>query len=75
MAGPNYTSVNITKEQHEQLKRIADFKKVKITHVGVEMAAEYIERFMDKHGEVMAEMEELEKRMSQLRMQFKEPKK
>ena len=39
------------------------------------MAAAYIERFMDKHGEVMAEMEELEKRMSQLRMQFKEPKK
>ena len=39
------------------------------------MAAAYIERFMDKHGEVMAEMEELEKRMSQLRIQFKEPKK
>ena len=42
------------RKQHEKLKRIADFKKAKITHVGVGMAAEYIERFMDKHGEVMA---------------------
>ena len=75
MAGPNYTSVNVTKEQHEKLKRIADFKKAKITDVSVEMAAEYIESFMDKHGEVMAEMEELENRMAQLRMHFKEPKK
>ena len=75
MAGWNYTSVNVTKEQHEKLKRIAGFKKVGITQVGVEMAAEYIESFMDKHGEVMAEMEELEKRMSQLRIQFEKPKK
>ncbi len=63
------------RKQHEKLKRIADFKKAKITHVGAGTAAEYIERFMDKHGEVMAEMEELENRMAQLRMQFKEPKK
>ena len=35
MAGWNYTSVNVTKEQHEQLKRIAGFKKVGITQVGV----------------------------------------
>ena len=75
MARPNYTSINVTNEQHEQLKKIADFKKIKITQVGMEMAAEYIERFMDKHGEVMAEMEELEKRMSQLRTQFEKPKK
>ena len=36
MAGSHYISVNITKEQHEKLKRIADFKKSKITDVGVE---------------------------------------
>ena len=47
----NYTSVNVTKEQHEKLHRIADFKKAKITDVSVEMAAEYIEHFMDKHSE------------------------
>ena len=35
MAGWNYTSVNVTKEQHEQLKRIAGFKKAGITQVGV----------------------------------------
>ena len=74
MAGQNYTSVNVTKEQHEKLHRIADFKKAKITDVSVEMAAEYIENFMDKNGEVMAEMEELENRMAQLRTQFKNPK-
>lgn len=34
MAGWNYTSVNVTKEQHEQLKRIAGFKKVGITQGG-----------------------------------------
>ena len=74
MAGWNYTSVNITKEQHEKLKRIADFKKAKITDVSVEMAETYIKNFMEKHGEIMAEMEELENRMDQLRIQFKKPK-
>lgn len=39
------------------------------------MDAEYIERFMAKHGEVMAEMEELENRMAQLRSQFGKPNK
>ena len=42
-----------------------------MTQVGVEMAKEYLEKFLSKHGEVMAEMEELEKRMAQLRVRFK----
>ena len=69
-----YTSINITEEQHGQLKRIADFKKARITELGVEMAERYIKDFMDKNGEIMAEMEELENRMAQLRTQFKNPK-
>ena len=30
MAGPNYTSVNITKEQHEQLKKLRTSRKSRL---------------------------------------------
>ena len=69
--GYNYTSINVKPEQHEQLKRISSFKKVNITQVGVEMAEAYIKQFMEENGEIMAEMEELENRMAQLRVRFK----
>ena len=70
MAGAKYTSVNVLVEQHAQLKRIADFKGLKITDLGVEMAGKYIEEFNSKHGDMMEELEGLEKRMSELRSRF-----
>ncbi|MDA2930994.1 hypothetical protein MYX84_13795 [Acidobacteria bacterium AH-259-O06] len=69
-----YTSINVLGAQHTQLKRIAGFKNIRITDLGVQMAQKYIDEFMEKHGSVMAEMEELEKRMAQLRVRFEEPK-
>jgi len=72
MAREKYTSINVLEDQHTQLKKIANFKKVRITDLGVEIAGDYIQTFLSKHGEVMAEMDELEARMSQLRVKFKE---
>jgi len=71
MAREKYTSINVLEDQHTQLKKIANFRKVRITDLGVEIAGDYIQTFLNKHGEVMAEMDELEARMSQLRVKFK----
>lgn len=71
MASPKYTSINVLEEQHSQLKRIADFKGVRITDLGVEMAGKYIEKFLAEHGQIMKEMEELQSRMEDLRSRFR----
>ena len=62
----NFTSINVTDDQHKTLKRIADFRKMKITDLGVEMAAEYIDKFWTKNGPVMEELEELERKRAAL---------
>lgn len=66
-----YTSVNVHIDQHAQLKRIAAFKNAGITEIGVEMARQYIDSFMEKNGDLLAQMEELEQRMAQLRGAYK----
>ena len=67
MASDDYTSVNVLREQHADLKRIADFRNIKITELTVQIADAYIKDFMVKHGDSMREMVDIEKRMAELR--------
>ena len=53
--------------QHADLKRIAEFRRVKITDLGVEMAEKFIDDFYAKNKEAMDEMAALEQRMDELR--------
>ena len=72
MTGQKFTSINVLVEQHAELKRIAEFKKVRITDLGVEMAEKYISEFRENYGDAMKEMADLEKRMSEIRTKFSE---
>ena len=53
------------------LKQIAEFKGLKITDIGVEMAHLFIKEFRAEYGEVLEEMESLQARMEELRKRFR----
>ena len=67
MASDKYTSVNVLDEQHKTLKRIAEFKGIRITDLGVEIAQKFIDNFMRENEEAMNEIAELEKKMEEIR--------
>ena len=67
-----YTGINVLKAQHADLKRIAQFKGITITDLGVEIADQFIKGFKAQNSEVMDEFAALEKRMTELRSQIAE---
>lgn len=68
----NYTSINVKTEQHSKLKRIADFRGVKITELGIEMADQYISSFLEEYGDLFAKREELENQLASLHKEYRE---
>ena len=66
MAG-RYRSVNVLNEQHKALRRIAEFKGIRITDLNVGIAQKFIDNFMQENEEAMSEIAELEKKMEEIR--------
>jgi hypothetical protein len=65
-----YTSINVKREQHQELTMISEMTGLKITELGIAMADAYIENFKIQNADALEEMRGLQARKELLKSQM-----